>query len=155
MLMNNESRRTYLERLRNDPRTRTLHDGWVAQATMEAERVYPEWDDTRRAHFAADRALQLALTFILDNDGEMAYLRALVEEQAERISKLMISTTAFVFPVSAPSQKADPATLRPFDINSCVQTADDMRELLRAAQESGDTGHVLRVVRDLASGCDG
>ncbi|MGE4307077.1 MAG: hypothetical protein AB7E24_23960 [Novosphingobium sp.] len=57
-----------------------------------------------------------------------------------------------------PGPQPDPTatvTLRPFDINNCVQTADDMRELLRAALESGDTGHVLRVVRDLASGCDG
>lgn len=59
------------------------------------------------------------------------------------------------FEVAMPSQPADTVTLRPFDINSYAQTADDMREILRAALESGDDSHVLSVVRDLVSGGDG
>ncbi|MFC0683187.1 hypothetical protein [Novosphingobium clariflavum] len=80
--------RGYIARLRRDPRTKAMHDGWLAQATYEAEQHYPYPEDARqRAHYAADRALLLALSFVLDNDGEMNALR----EQLDRITESSLS----------------------------------------------------------------
>ena len=65
-------RRPYIENLQNDPRTMAMMDGWIAQATKEAELNHDLCrDDPRRlAHNAARRALELAMSFVLDNDGE-------------------------------------------------------------------------------------
>lgn len=64
--------RKYIERLRRDPRLRAMRDGWVAQATIEAENTYPDPRDGRpSARWAAERAIDLAMQHVLDNDGEM------------------------------------------------------------------------------------
>lgn len=68
--------RGYIARLRNDPRLHAMMQGWVGQATMEAEQRYPHPDQyAARAHDAAQRAIGLALSFVLDNDGEYQMLR--------------------------------------------------------------------------------
>lgn len=72
--------RSYITRLRFDPRIRAMFDGWVAQATMEAEQRFPDpRDDRARSHFAAETALRIGLAFVLDNDGE--YQRVLAENE--------------------------------------------------------------------------
>ena len=76
--------RDYITRLRRDPRTKTMHDGWVAQATVEAEQRYPQpLDANQRAHFAATRALALGMSFVLDNDGELNAVRERLERVLE------------------------------------------------------------------------
>lgn len=73
--------RPYIERLRHDPRGRALHDGWVHQAAMVAEQR-AGGDARMAAHEAAEEALKLALSFILDNDGE--YLAVMAERDRFR-----------------------------------------------------------------------
>lgn len=80
--------RGYIRRLRHDHRTKVMHDGWIAQAIYEAEQRYRYPEQARQmAEYAADRALQLALSFVLDNDGEMNALR----EQLDRITESSLS----------------------------------------------------------------
>jgi len=66
--------RPYIENLRNDARTRQLMDSWTVQAMMEVEarRGHPadEHDSKRFAHEVAQRAVAIAMSFVLDNDGE-------------------------------------------------------------------------------------
>jgi len=92
--------RTYIQRIRNDPRTRAMHDGWVAQACAEAEQVYPDpSDDRRRTHHAASRALELALSFVLDNDGELTMVREQLDRVLENsITLANMSPRSFVMP---------------------------------------------------------
>jgi hypothetical protein len=61
-----------------------MFDGWVAQSTYEAEQrhPYPD-DDRRRTHYAAQRAIELAMAFVLDNDGELAATREQLERTLE------------------------------------------------------------------------
>jgi hypothetical protein len=78
MIEDFKATRGYIENLRTDPRTRAMFDGWVAQATKTAEaRIAGRFghDAHRLAHEAATEALTLALSFILDNDGELQAVR--------------------------------------------------------------------------------
>lgn len=75
-----QSGRLYIDRLQNDHRLHTMFTGWVAQALREAELRA----DTHRSPYlfaqrAAERALELALSHILDNDGEYQAVRAELE----------------------------------------------------------------------------
>lgn len=79
--------RGYIASLRRDPRTKAMFDGWVAQATQEAEMLYPDLrDDRQRTHFAAERAVQLAMSHVLDNDGELQMLA----EENDRLRKQIL-----------------------------------------------------------------
>lgn len=92
--------RTYIQRLRNDPRTRAMHEGWIAQATAEAEMRHPDpRDDRKRTHYAVSRALELAMSFVLDNDGELAMVREQLNRMASHVITLGNSTpTRLVVP---------------------------------------------------------
>ena len=85
---NGLSERTYIGMLRNDRRMRAMFDGWVAQATLEAANHFPDtYDASERAGYAAEMALRLALSFIIDNDGEYQALR----EQLDRVMENFIT----------------------------------------------------------------
>lgn len=63
--------RSYIARLHRDPRTKAMLDGWIAQATFEADKRFPRpEDDRQRTCFAAETAVRLAMEFVLGNDGE-------------------------------------------------------------------------------------
>ena len=90
MWPNRTSKRTYIDRLMNDPRSKAMRDGWVAQATAEAEMRYPHALDARpRAAMAAERALDLGMSFVLDNDAELAAVRRELEEMTKRALDLL------------------------------------------------------------------
>ncbi len=77
--------RGYIASLRRDPRTKAMFDGWVAQATQEADMRFPDpRDDREKAHFAARRALELAMSHVLDNDGE---LQMVMEQRDQLLDK--------------------------------------------------------------------
>ena len=89
--------RDYITRFRRDPRTRAMHDGWVAQATAEAEQRYPHpLDANQRANFAASRALELGMSFVLDNDGELNAVR----EQLGRVLENALELTRLTPPAT-------------------------------------------------------
>ena len=70
--------RGYIKRLRNDPRTKALFDSFVYQAMVETrESIGSHASAERFAHEAAERAVALAMGFVLDTDGE--YLMVLGE----------------------------------------------------------------------------
>ncbi len=98
--------RTYIERLRNDPRTRALADAWVNQAMMEAEQHYDSYrEGAAFAHYAARRAVELAMSFVLDNDGELAATREQLERALETQLQFLRTQPVTVTLVDAP-QKA-------------------------------------------------
>lgn len=102
-----ERKRTYIERLRNDPRTRAMRDGWIAQATAEAEQRYPgRLEAGLRMHYAASRVLELAMSFILDNDGELAMTRReLVQAQKALAKHIEMAPRPIIIP--RPEESAD------------------------------------------------
>lgn len=63
--------RNYIARLRRDPRMKAVFDGFISQALIEADQLYPAPHmDRERTNFAARRSAELAMSFVLDNDGE-------------------------------------------------------------------------------------
>lgn len=79
--------RPFTERMRHDPRMRAMVDGWIAQATFEAETRNDRYrEPSRFAHDAAETALRLALTFLIDNDGEY---RAVCEERDRLMEQVL------------------------------------------------------------------
>ncbi len=62
--------RSFIRNLRNDPRTRAMVDGWIAQAMVKVEIGASRDYDRRATHEAVREGIALALSFILDNDGE-------------------------------------------------------------------------------------
>lgn len=56
--------RSYVSRLRRDPRVRAMLDGWIAEATFSAEQRFPDpHDDRERTAHAVQTALMLAMSF--------------------------------------------------------------------------------------------
>lgn len=85
--------RDYISRLRSDPRLHAMMQGWVSQATMEAESRYPGlYDDRQRAHWAAETAIRLAMSFVLDNDGAYQMLREEMDRVLKNTLELVNST---------------------------------------------------------------
>jgi hypothetical protein len=66
--------RDYIERLRHDPRTKALFDSFVYQAIVEVRERHGCAENHHQAeelaHRTAERAVALAMAFVLDNDGE-------------------------------------------------------------------------------------
>lgn len=96
-------RRPYIENLRNDPRTRAMFNGWVAQATATADqRRCGDGSGFRQmAHDAAQQALALAMAFILDNDGEYQ----MVCEERDRLREHILSIANLTPPASFVAEK--------------------------------------------------
>jgi hypothetical protein len=71
--------RPYIERIRRDPRTMALFDSFIYQAMVEVREHHGHAEDPhdaeRLAHKTAERAVALAMAFVLDNDGEYEMLR--------------------------------------------------------------------------------
>lgn len=99
--------RPYIERLQHDPRVRMCFDSWVHQATLEAEARFPDQADGHKAaHHAARRAIELAASFLLDEDAE--YRAALAEN--DQLRDLLLEQTrkfspAVILQASNPSNK--------------------------------------------------
>lgn len=95
-----ERQRGYIARLLRDPRTKAMHDGWIAQATFEAEEHCGDrYDAPRMAQYAADRAIQLAMSFVLDNDGELNAVREQMEKLLEaNLTMASLSPRPIVIP---------------------------------------------------------
>lgn len=69
--------RTYIRRLHRDPRMKAVFDGFVSQALIEADQRFPEpYLDVERTRYAARRAAELAMSFVLDNDSEYQMIYA-------------------------------------------------------------------------------
>lgn len=80
--------RSYIARLQRDPRAQAMFDGWVAQATYEAEQRCPDAQDGRqRAQEAARIGIQLAMSFVCDNDGELLAALAERDQMHEHLLK--------------------------------------------------------------------
>lgn len=97
--------RPYIERLRTDPRTRAMFDGWVGQATMLAEQQVPDpCRYAERAHRAAQIALQLAMTHVLDNDGELQAANAEIDKLREHVLQGAMLKPPHLIVTKEPSQ---------------------------------------------------
>lgn len=83
----NRISRPFIQRVRDDGRLSSMVQGWAIQATMIVEQRYGFYpsDPRRIAHEAAEEALKLALTFILDNDGEY---RMVCEERDQLVERM-------------------------------------------------------------------
>ncbi|KPH67548.1 hypothetical protein ADT71_02285 [Novosphingobium sp. ST904] len=81
-----------------------MRDGWVAQATSEADMRYPDPYDPRRTAFAAERALELALSFVLDNDGELVAVRQDLECMTKRCIDVLNTRVMPYVLVKAPEE---------------------------------------------------
>lgn len=98
-------KRTYIDRLMNDPRSRVMRDGWVAQATTEAKMRYPHpLDAGERSALAAERALELGLSFVLDNDAELAAVRHELDQMTKRCLELLNSKILLPVMVTSPEE---------------------------------------------------
>lgn len=88
--MKMKTNRPYIERLRRDPRTKALFDSFVYQAMVEVREQHgrPEspYEAEKFAHVTAEKAVALAMSFVLDNDGEYKMLR----EQFDQLMQTMI-----------------------------------------------------------------
>lgn len=100
-MISTKQERGYISRMRRDPRTKAMLDGWVAQATQEADMRFPDpRDDRERTHFAAQRAVELAMSHVLDNDGELQMVmkeRDTLLENSIRLANLT-PPTAIILP---------------------------------------------------------
>lgn len=95
--------RRYIQRLRSDPRTRALFNGWAAQATLEADQRFPDPHDGRLAAcFAAERAIELAMSFVLDNDGEYQMVSDELNQLRNRVIEGFMMPPAVVVMQRAP-----------------------------------------------------
>lgn len=98
MMIDQKINRPYIKRLRSDPRTKAMFDGWAHQACMEAEARYPDirspHDAQKLAYFAARRALELAMTFVLDQDGEYK----MVCEERDKAFEALIKQSEMLTP---------------------------------------------------------
>lgn len=68
-----KQQRSFIERMRRDHGLHQLMQSWVVQGVAQAKIAHDGrdgWFDARTASQAAEEALKLALSFILDNDGE-------------------------------------------------------------------------------------
>lgn len=104
--------REYIKRIRRDPRMRAMLQGWVAQATAEAEQRYPgPYDEPARAHEAATIAVQLAMSFVLDNDGEYQAIRETLDKVLEaQLTMNQLSPRPLIIPKDAVEQTGDGKT---------------------------------------------
>ncbi|WP_343609289.1 hypothetical protein [Novosphingobium sp.] len=108
-----QHKRSYIQRLEADPRLHAMFTGWVAQAVREAEVLPGAYGlPSCFAEKAAGLALELALSHILNNDGEYQALL----EQLERTTKAHLDTLNLIaMPLAIPvaqtiSALSDPDT---------------------------------------------
>lgn len=70
-MANEGPKRSYVARLRRDPRLKAIFDGFISQALVEADQRYPDpYMDRERTLYATRRSTELAMAFVLDNDAE-------------------------------------------------------------------------------------
>lgn len=87
-MINDEPKRSYIARLRRDPRLKAVFDGFISQALIETDQRYPDpYMDRERILYATHRATELAMAFVLDNDGEYQ----MIYEQWEKAVENAIS----------------------------------------------------------------
>lgn len=98
--------RSYLALLRRDPRVKAAYDGWIAQATFEAYNRYPHpMDSEQRASYAASRAVELVMSFILENDGEYQAVRQQLDEVLKRsLEMAMYAPVQMIVPIATKEQ---------------------------------------------------
>lgn len=95
-LIDDRINRPYIERLRRDPRTRVVFDGFLAQVSLRFnDRPIKDEHEARKMIMrAAEEAIALAMAFVLDNDTE--YMQ--VCEERDRIMKLCIDNQSLIVP---------------------------------------------------------
>lgn len=98
MMIEQRQQRGYIENLKRDHRTRALMDAWVHQAMMEQEaKGQPSntYDAIKMANAVAERAVVLAMEFVLDNDREYQ----MVCEQRDKLMEACVkNVTLNAFP---------------------------------------------------------
>lgn len=86
-IMEQKRKRSYVEQIRRDPRMKAMLDGWAAQAAMKAEqKMRNPYADRQSIHDAAVEGIALAMTFVLDNDGEY---QAVCDERDALLDKII------------------------------------------------------------------
>ena len=109
-MITEKQHRPFVQRLRNDPRVRAVMDGIINQAMIETENLYPRSYEGGRAAmaFAARRAAERAMSFVLEQDREYQDVLIMLDEVLARqldVAKMTVRdvTITFPAPVEAPA----------------------------------------------------
>lgn len=107
-MINDGPKRSYIARLRRDPRLKAVFEGFISQALIETDQRYPDpYMDRERIHFATRRATELVMAFVLDNDAEYQ----MIYEQWEKAVENALTLTK----MSSPTLIIQPDLAKPSD----------------------------------------